>query len=250
MMVQCCLNGARAPDFHPRLPATPDAIVADAVAAVAAGAAEIHVHMRSAGGRESLAPDDVDPLMARLRAALPGTLIGISTGAWVERDDDGRLALIGRWRELPDHASVNLSEPGAPAVIERLHRRGVGIEAGVWSVGDATRLAALDLARYCLRVLVEIHAGNETDAVAAADAVLGELSRRGIRRPILLHGYDACAWPLVHVAAARRFSTRIGLEDVAALPDGTRAPDNAALVRAALSIMGAAAAGGRQNPNM
>ncbi|MBV9757983.1 MAG: 3-keto-5-aminohexanoate cleavage protein [Alphaproteobacteria bacterium] len=242
MIVQACLNGARAADFHPRLPATPDAIVADAVAAVGAGAAEIHVHVRDADGRESLAPGEVDPLIARLRAALPGTLIGISTGAWIERDDDRRLACIGGWRALPDYASVNLSEAGAPAVIERLHRVGVGVEAGIWTVADAARLAALELAPHCLRVLVEIHAGGERDAIAAADAVLAELSRHGIRKPILLHGNDPCAWSLVRVAAARRFSTRIGLEDVAAMPDGARAADNAALVRAALSIMQAAAA--------
>ena len=40
----------------------------------------------------------------------------------------------------------------------------------------------------------------------------------------------ASAWPLVQQAAERRFSTRIGLEDVRILPD-------AALVCAALAIM-------------
>ena len=92
---------------------------------------EIHLHVRGAGGRESLAPADVDTTNAALRAAVPGTLIGISTGAWIEGDDDRRLAYMADWRELPDYASVNLSEPGAPAVIERLRRLGVGIEAGL-----------------------------------------------------------------------------------------------------------------------
>lgn len=246
MIVQCCLNGARAPNFHPRLPATPDAIVADAVAAVAAGAAEIHVHIRNAEGHESLAVDAVDPLIARLRAKLPGTLIGISTGTWIERDDDRGLACIGSWREPPDYASVNLSEPGAPAVIERLRRQGIGIEAGIWTVADAAQLAALDLARHCLRVLVEIHADGEPDGVAAAASVLDGLTRAGVRRPILLHGRDGSAWPLVHYAAAHRFSTRIGFEDVATMPDGTPAPENAALVRAAVAIVGAAIAGDHQ----
>ena len=48
--------------------------------------------------------------MAAIRAAIPGTLVGISTGAWIERDDDRRLAHMAAWRELPDYASVNLSE--------------------------------------------------------------------------------------------------------------------------------------------
>ncbi len=64
MIVQACLNGARPPGFHPKLPTTPAAIVADAAAAVAAGAQELHVHVRSEDERESLAPNAVDKLIA------------------------------------------------------------------------------------------------------------------------------------------------------------------------------------------
>lgn len=241
MIVQACLNGARSPDFHPRLPCTPETIAADAVAAVAAGAQEIHLHVRDTNGRETLAPVVVDPLIARVRALLPGTLIGISTGAWIERDDDRRLECIAGWRELPDYASVNLSEPGAPAVIERLRRRGVAIEAGLWSANDAARLASLDLAWHCLRVLVEIHAVDAAEATAETNSVLHEIwEGSNIRRPVLLHGRDQMAWQLVREAVAHRFSTRIGLEDTKHLPDGTEAADNAALVRVALAIVRAA----------
>ena len=100
----------------------------DAAAVVRAGAAEIHLHVRDEAARESLAPDAVDATLAAVRAAVPGTLVGVSTGAWIEGDEDRRLAHIAGWRELPDHASVNLSEPGAPAVVELLHRR-VGLGA-------------------------------------------------------------------------------------------------------------------------
>jgi uncharacterized protein (DUF849 family) len=237
MIVQCCLNGARKPEFHPRLPCTPEAIVADAAAVVAAGAQEIHLHVRDAEARETLAPSVVDPLIGRLRAELPGTLIGVSTGQWIERDDDRRLAHIGAWREPPDYASVNLHEPGAPALIERLRRQGIAIEAGLWTAADAARLANLDLARHCLRVLVEIHPEDAAAAAERAQTVLAALDRAKIRRPVLLHGFDGSAWPLVREAAARRYSTRIGLEDVKLLPDGTETADNSALVQAALSIM-------------
>jgi len=236
MIVQACLNGARAPDFHPRLPCTPDAIVADAVAAVAAGAHEIHVHVRDAHARETLAPGVVDPLMVRLRTAVRGTLIGISTGAWIERDDDRRLACIAGWREPPDYVSVNLSEANAPAVIERLRRQGIAVEAGLSSAADTARLASLDLARHCLRLLVEIEAVDGPTGIVTAEAVVAELDRAGLHRPILLHGAGACAWPLVTHAAERRLSTRIGLEDVKELPDGRETPDNVALLRAAVAI--------------
>lgn len=55
--------------------------------------------------------------------------------------------------------------------------------------------------------------------------------------PILLHGEDAAAWPVLRLAAARRLHTRIGLEDVLRLPDGEPAAGNASLVRAAHGII-------------
>ena len=147
MIVQACLNGARATGQPPAPAHRPRRARCRCGGGGEAGAHEIHLHVRSPGGRESLAPADVDATMAAIRAAIPGTLVGISTGAWIERDDDRRLAYMATWRELPDYASVNLSELGAPAVIERLHRMGVGIEAGLASAADAERLIRLDLAR-------------------------------------------------------------------------------------------------------
>jgi uncharacterized protein (DUF849 family) len=237
MIIQACLNGARPRDYHPRLPVTIDAIAEDAVDAVAAGAAELHLHVRGPDGAESLTPEAVDATVAALRTRLPGTLIGISTGAWIEQNDDRRLALIAGWRELPDHASVNLGEAGAPAVIERLRRRGVGVEAGLASAADAERLVRLGLGPLTLRILIEIEEQTLDKAMTAADAVLAVLARAGLRKPVLLHGFDATVWPFVERAARQGFSTRVGLEDGSTLPDGTNAPSNAALVAAAAAMM-------------
>jgi uncharacterized protein (DUF849 family) len=212
-------------------------VAEEAVDAVAAGAAELHLHVRGPDGAESLAPEAVDATVAALRARLPGTLIGISTGTWIERDDDRRLAMIAGWRELPDHASVNLGEAGAPAVIERLHRRGVGIEAGLASTADAERLVRLGLAPLTLRLLIEIEEQAVDKAMAAADAVLAVLAHAGLRKPVLLHGFDATVWRFVERAARQGFSTRVGLEDGFALPDGTTAASNAALVAAAAAMV-------------
>ena len=57
---------------------------------------------------------------------------------------------------------------------------------------------------------------------------------RAPRKPILLHGLDATVWPLLDAAFARGYSTRVGFEDGRTLPDGSVAPSNAALVKAAL----------------
>jgi uncharacterized protein (DUF849 family) len=94
MIVQACLNGARAPDYHPRLPVSTEGLVADGWAAIKAGAAELHLHVRGPESVESLGPEHVDATITALRERLPGTLMGISTGAWIERDDDRRLGMI------------------------------------------------------------------------------------------------------------------------------------------------------------
>jgi uncharacterized protein (DUF849 family) len=54
--------------------------------------------------------------------------------------------------------------------------------------------------------------------------------------PILLHGFDDTVWPFVERAVREGFSTRVGLEDGSGLPDGSVAPSNAELVRAAVQI--------------
>ena len=85
MIVQACINGARRSDFHPRLPLTPGTMASNAAACVAAGAAELHIHPRGADARESLSA--VDATILAVRGACPGTLVGVSTGAWIENDE-------------------------------------------------------------------------------------------------------------------------------------------------------------------
>ena len=236
MIVQACINGARDAAFHPALPLTPDAMARDGAACVAAGAAEVHLHARGPDGRESLAPVAMDATVRAVRRACPGTLIGVSTGAWIERDDERTLAAIDGWRELPDYASVNLSEPAAPAVIERLRRRGVGVEAGLASAADAERLVALNLGGLALRMLIEVGEQDVDAALAVVEGIENLLNRAAVRRPMLAHGCDATVWRFVALAAERRWSTRVGLEDGKTLPSGAVAADNAAIVAAATAI--------------
>ncbi|AZO67135.1 3-keto-5-aminohexanoate cleavage protein [Mesorhizobium sp. M6A.T.Cr.TU.016.01.1.1] len=219
MIVQTCINGARNADFHPQLPLDADAMARDGATCVAAGAAELHVHARGLDGRESLAPEAMDPTMLALRRACPGTLIGVSTGAWIENDDERTLAAIAGWTELPDYASVNLSE-----------------KAGLASVADAERLVRLDHGSQVLRILIEISEQELDVALEVSDGIAAVLDRAGLRRAILLHGADATVWPFVRRAAERNWSTRVGMEDGKALPDGTTASGNAALTAAAVAI--------------
>jgi uncharacterized protein (DUF849 family) len=237
MIVQACLNGAHPSSYHPAVPITIQALVEDGCETLRAGASELHLHVRGESGIESLAPNNVDATIKSLREALPGTLVGISTGAWIEKEDDRVLAYVNRWSVPPDYASVNLSEKNAPAVIEILHRRGIGVEAGLGDHQDAERLIRLGLDRLALRILVEVVEQNVDRAHAVADEILAVLRSAPFPRPILLHGSDASAWPLLRRAVQSGFSTRIGLEDVKVLPDGTVAQSNAELVAAAVLIV-------------
>jgi uncharacterized protein (DUF849 family) len=234
MIVQACLNGARSRDFHPQLPSTAEEVARNGAACVDAGAAELHVHAHTPDGRESLLA--VDATMTALRQACPGTLIGVSTGAWIEKDEQRTRDCIMGWSELPDYASVNLSEPDAPAIMDLLRQRGVGIEAGLASVADAERFVGLKDHKRVFRVLIEIEEQDLAIARKVAKEIAAALDRAGVRRPILLHGFDATVWQFVELAHQRRWSTRVGLEDGKNLPDGTTATDNAALVATAVAI--------------
>jgi uncharacterized protein (DUF849 family) len=236
MIVQACLNGARDASFHPTLPVTADAITRDAVAVVEAGAGELHVHVRDEDGRETLRPEIVDMTMEMLRRACPGTLIGVSTGEWIEKDDNRRCDFIRNWSVLPDYASVNLNEPDCAAVIEHLEKRGIGIEVGIWTATDAARCLDLNLTARALRLLFEIMQQEQGTALAELAAIEKRLGGAARRKSVLLHGMDKTVWTFIKAAFARGYSTRIGFEDTSVLPDGQTAPSNAALVAAAIEL--------------
>lgn len=242
-MLQVCLNGARNRDECRHLPVIPVELASAARQAVDAGAVDIHLHPKDRHGRDTLEGSAVAAAVGAVRAAVPGVPVGVTTGAWATADPRVRAEQVRAWTVLPDHASVNWHEAGAVDVAAALLDRGVGVEAGVWSgTPGARRFLAWPGADRVLRVLAEVTETGPEDAVRAAAGLLDELAP--VCAPVLLHGEDAAAWPVLELAVARGLDTRIGLEDSLLLPDGTPAPDNAALVRAARGVM--AAAGSRR----
>ncbi|MEE1943190.1 3-keto-5-aminohexanoate cleavage protein [Streptomyces sp. TRM 70361] len=233
-MLQVCPNGARSRAEHPSLPLSPAELAAEAARAVAAGAEDVHLHPKDADGADSLEPRVVARAVAAVRGAVPaGVRVGVTTGAWAVPDPARRAALVRSWTVLPDHASVNWHEEGAEEVAGVLLERGVGVEAGIWSGTDAARLfRASPLSGRVLRVLAEVTDTDPATAAGTASALLAELPG-DLPVPVLLHGEDGGAWPVLRLAVRLGLDTRIGLEDALVLPDGSPAPDNAALVRAA-----------------
>jgi uncharacterized protein (DUF849 family) len=234
VLLEAALNGTRTRTEHPAIPIAPEQQALEARAAVAAGAGAIHVHVCDSGGRESLAPDDVARTLEAVRAACPGTPVGVSTGAWIVPALCRRASLIRSWTLLPDFASVNLHEAGATDVIRLLLDRGIGVEAGIWNAPAARTLLTSGLAHRCLRVLIEPAEGS---AGARANFTQIEDVLAGVDCPRLLHGLGASAWEFVELAAKRNYDTRAGFEDTLTLPDGSRAQSNGDLVSAALRIL-------------
>jgi hypothetical protein len=195
-----------------------------AEAAVVVGATDVHVHPKTPCGGDSLSPKVLAPTLAaiRRRVSVP---VGVTTGAWAEPDPAARLARVRSWAalpDLPDHASVNWHE-----------------EAGIWSGTDgAARFAASPLGPKVLRVLAEVTDTDASTARASARALLAGLGPAH-GRPVLLHGEDGGAWPVLRLAGHLGLATRIGLEDTLVLPDGQRARSNAELVAAGLVEYGA-----------
>lgn len=235
-MLQACLNGGRRRDFHLAVPLTAAELAADAVAAVRAGAGELHLHPRGPDGIETLAPGPVAAALAAVRASLPGVAVGLSTHWDIPPGGPARLGPIPAWTALPDYVSVNLGEVDAPEVMMLVMARGIGVEAGIWTVADAERFVALPQAGRCLRVLVEIMEQDAAEGMAVAHDVMAVLDAAGPRLPILLHGYEATVWPLHREALRLGLDGRIGLEDGAILPDGSPSAGNGALIAAAVAM--------------
>ena len=158
----------------------------------------------------------------------------MTTGFWALPDADARLRAVDGWSVLPDFASVNWHEPGSEELAELLLSKGLGVEVGIFHAEAAESWAASEIAAHCMRVMIELRADGD---IATADDLLGQVLAAGSPAPVLLHGLDESCWPLLEHAGARGVQTRIGMEDTLLLPDGSTAPDNAALVAAAVQLL-------------
>jgi uncharacterized protein (DUF849 family) len=238
MRLKACLNGARHPAEHPALPVTPAALAADAAAVLAVGADAVHLHVKDAEGIDTLDGDTLAAVLVAVRGTAPSLPVGVTTGAWSVPDPAERVAAVRRWTALPDFASVNWHEHGAEQVATTLLERDVGVEAGLWHADAVDAWLASPSRDRCARVLLELPDGlDQAAADAEADRLLKMIRAGGTHLPVLLHGEGSSCWPALHQARRRGLAARIGLEDVLELPDGSPAPNNNALVKAARALL-------------
>lgn len=236
-MVQCALNGDRRPEDHPAVPVTLEQLAADAAACWKAGAASVHLHPRRPDdGLESLEADTHDAVVAAVHAAAPGLEVSCSTQEDIDLGGAAdRIAAIRAWRHPPDVVSLNLSEAGSVELGAALLDRGIGIEAGLFTLDGAKALLAAPWAHAVHRVLVEvIFEHDSAAAVRLAHALDERVAPLG--RPRLWHGDDRANWAVVDAGLAAGVDVRVGLEDSLIGRDGDAAPANA--VQVALTAAG------------
>ena len=110
----------------------------------------------------------------------------------------------------------------------------IGVELGVWTSGDAVTLRQKGIPPMTTRVLAESTVTDPETAVAESVRILRALGKLPV--PVLLHGEEGGAWPVLEYALRTKQDTRIGFEDVLQRPDGWLATGNDDLVRAAQAI--------------
>jgi uncharacterized protein (DUF849 family) len=236
-LLEVAINGARTAAEHPAIPRTPADLAEAARSAVAAGAEIVHFHAYDGDGVETLAAEPCAAALRAIRAACPGIPLSLTTSAGIEPDPRRRMELVAAWSELPELVTANQGEPGIVELCERLLARGVGIEAGLLSLEDAQAFVRAGIADRFVRVLIEPLDPDPADAVAHAAAMVEIVSAAGIALEQVHHGDGVASWAVNAQALERGQGIRTGLEDTTVLPDGTLAPDNAALVRAAVAMM-------------
>ena len=169
-MVQCAMNGSWRHHDHPDVPVTLEEIATDAAACQRAGAASVHLHpRRPRDGTETLAADAHDAVVAAVRRAAPGLEISCSTQEQIDLGGlPDRHAAVRAWRTPPDLVTLNLSEDGVTELGNTLLDRGVGIEAGLFTLADAETFLAMPWAAQVHRVMVEVIFEHE-DAKAVGE---------------------------------------------------------------------------------
>jgi uncharacterized protein (DUF849 family) len=195
------------------------------------------MHAFGADGRETLAAGPCADALLAVRKACPGIPVSLTTSAEIEPNPATRFALVSAWTVMPDLVTANQGEAGIIELCELLMSRGVGVEAGLLSLSDAEVFVRSNLTDRSLRVMVEPLDTDPKEAVAHAAAIEEVLGRAGVSLEQIHHGYGIASWAVNRRALARGHGIRTGLEDTAVLPSGRPAPNNAALVRAAVRMM-------------
>jgi len=233
VFIQAALNGDRK---HPAVPRAASQIARDTKAALAAGAASVHIHAFDSNGDETLDSDACAEALRATRLECPGVPISLTTSAAIVPDPALRFSIVSSWTELPDMVTANQGEEGIIELCEMLSSHGVELEAGLLTADDARKFVVAPPHLRWRRVLIEPLDLDPNEAVRHAAEMEEIVFGAGIKLEQVHHGYGIASWAVNRRALARGHGIRTGLEDVDVLPDGQVAESNAQLVRTAVSM--------------
>jgi uncharacterized protein (DUF849 family) len=237
-------NGARRGKAdHAELPLTP-AEIADCAGLVAdAGASLLHLHVRDADGRHSLDADLYRAALAAIRQRVGKRIVvQVTTEACGIYAPAQQMAVV---RELrPEAVSLALQElcpdagheAAAAKFFAELRARQTMVQYILYGPEDVLRFESLrqrgivpDAKPFVLLVLVR-YSESLTGDPAALDAWIEKL-KPDVTWMVCCFGHTE--HQAVAAAAALGGHARVGFENNLVLPDGSLAPDNAALVKLA-----------------
>ncbi|RDD61688.1 3-keto-5-aminohexanoate cleavage protein [Ferruginivarius sediminum] len=245
LVIAVAPNGARktAAD-HPRLPVTPAEIARESRACLEAGASMLHLHVRDSDGAHTLDP-------ARYRAAIDAVRAEVGDALVIQTTTEA----VGRYTPDEQIAAVRALKPEAVSLAVRelmpdAAREPAGTEFLRWCEGEGVMLQFIlydtaDLVRFrdltargaipgrrhfVLYVLGRYAAGQQSQP---RDLLPFLCAEGGLENPWMLCAFGAKETACATTAATLGGHVRVGFENNMLLPDGRRAPDNAALVAAA-----------------
>jgi len=266
-VITCAITGnLTKPEQTPHLPITPEQIADSALEAAAAGAAQVHIHVRDPEtGRPSMDIALYDEVIRRIRAVNREVIINLTTGPggrFVPSEADPRVAAPGTTllapekrvehiaRLRPDVCSLDLNTMNSGGEVVINTPRNVRIMAGIIrEAGVKPELEIFDSG--------DIHLARDLIAAGTLDGPGMWTFVTGVK-----YGFDASPetllyargllpagafwsafgigrheFPMLAAAFVSGGHVRVGLEDNIYLSRGVLAPSNAALVERAARIV-------------
>lgn len=241
LIITVAPNGAyKTERDHPAVPMTPAALAAEARACLDAGAAMMHMHVRTAEGKHSL---DVqayrDALAAVDRAVGRELLVQVTSEAAGVYQAAQQMAMV---RELkPEAVSIGLSEIAVPDIGEQALAAFFAWIAAERIMTQIILYSAEDLARWQdFRARGLVPEGCWSLLYVLGRYVAGQQSSPHDLLPFLQVAGQTLPWAIcafgrqgnacVTTAAAFGGHMRVGFENNLLLRDGSIAPGNSALV--------------------
>jgi 3-keto-5-aminohexanoate cleavage enzyme len=255
VVITCALTGGiHGKEANPNLPEQPDEIVAQGVAAAAAGAAILHVHARNPDGSNTMSPEIYGELHSRLCAATDA-VIQLTTGGSPVLSVEERLNTV---LLAPEMCSLNMGLlnffirgeqvffANHRSDIERFAReiaaRDVKPELEVYSAAmleEVEHLLGLGILSPPYVINLVFHTPTQGGTRGTPENLLDAVARiRALGEDVRINvsSMGPSQLPLTTIALAMGLNNRVGMEDNVLYRRGEPLRDNAQLVERAARI--------------